>query len=537
MLLAAGACLEAPPGGQLPDAGSCPGADAGPRDPVRGNVIDYDFDQDTTLTEVIHDRSGNRLDGALEGGIIEVGGFHGSDIRWDGVDEPLIKVPPSPLLHIGDGLTLEMWVWRDEMGVDHGLMSTYDPDRMVGELILEIVADGLRFAVASGNCSDPVMSGVVVPAATLMVGEDQWVHVAVTWDGEDVRFYRSGVLAATEPLSAQPCPIDRPLYIGATAKGLLPFAGWLDEIKISNYVKTEEEINASLGHDPTAVDDRCGDGVLDPGEECEAGAACCDLDSCEYAGASCECAGQCVVGVCIDGAGRTADGLVALYEFEEGEGTVAADTGGSHLDLDVTGTGFSWADGSLVLAGDAMLQSGSAATSVVEACRASEELTVEAWITPNDLSLEKQVVATLGLGDGCQGFALTQEAGWLAMALSTDVTESDGEPLLDTPDSALEPALTQVVVTRSADGRRRLYLDGRVVNETLVAGKFSTWDLSQRLAVGGPITGVSPSCEDGEGVAWHGAIHRLAVFARALSPAEVGDNYSAGPDVATTLVR
>ena len=136
--------------------------------------------------------------------------------------------------------------------------------------------------------------------------------MAVTWDRKDVRFYRNGALAATEPFSAKPCPIERPLYIGATDKGLLPFVGWLDEIKISNYVKTEEEINQSLSHDPTAVDARCGDGVLDPGEECDAGAACCDLATCSYAGASCDCAGECAVGVCNRGTGRTDDGLVAL---------------------------------------------------------------------------------------------------------------------------------------------------------------------------------------------------------------------------------
>lgn len=535
--MAAAACLEAPPGAAPTDGDSCAAADAGPRDPLRGNVIDYDFDEDTSLTEVIHDRSGNRLHGALESGIIEDGGKHGRDVKWVGADDALIEVPPNPLFHVGNELTLEMWVWRDEIGVDHGLLSTYDPDAMVGELILEIIDDGLWFGVASGDCGDPVMSSVSVPADQLMVGQDHWIHLAVTWDGDDVRFYKDGSLAATEPFSARPCPVDRPLNIGGTYEGILPYAGWLDDIKISNYVKTEEEINQSLAYDPTAADPRCGDGVLDPGEQCEAGAACCDLASCEYAGSSCDCAGECAVGICVDGTGRSDDGLVALYEFDEGDGTTAADTSGSGLELDIAGAGYAWAAGGLTLSGDAYLTSTSTATALVEACRESQELTVEAWITPIDLALEKGTIAMLGLGEDCQGFALTQEAGWLTAAVSTDTTESDGEPHLDTPEGALEPALTHVVLTRSADGRRRLYLDGRVVSETGVGGDFSSWNVSQRLSVGGPVIDVSPSCESAEAGTWQGTVHRLAVYDRALSAAEVGGNYDAGPQAADSALR
>jgi len=143
----------------------------------------------------------------------------------------------------------------------------------------------------------------------------------------------------------------------------------------------------------------------------------------------------------------------------------------------------------------------------------------------------------LGLGDGCQAFALTQEGSRLSAAVSTDRTHGDGEPNLDTPEATISEKVTHLVLTRSADGWRRVYLDGRLSDENLVFGDFSAWDPAQRIAVGGPVTGVRSDCEEGEASFWRGRIHRLAIYNRALSPAEVAGNYGAGPEVAASLVR
>ncbi len=531
----AGACLEAPPGAGPADL--CAPIDAGPRDPTLGNVIDYDFDDDDSLTEVVHDRSGNRLDGALEGATITGNGKYGLNARWvEGSQEALIEVPDDPLLHLGSEMTLEVWVWRDEIGVDHGLFATFDPELMVGELILEIVDDGLWFGVATGECDAPVMSSVVIAADRLMVGQDHWIHLAVTWDGKDARFYRNGSLAATEPFSPTPCRVERPLYIGGTGVGLLPFHGWLDDVKISSYVKSESEIKASLDHDPTLGGARCGNRRVEEGEDCESPAPCCDPATCLYAESDCGCQ-ECEVGLCVGETGRVESDLIALYDFDEGEGSTVADSSGTGLDLTIAGAGFTWGPGTLSLAGDTLLGSNGTAEALVAACQASQEVTVEAWVTPGDLAAGRQTLFALGLGDDCQGFALTQQANRLTAALSTALTELDGEPYLDTPEASIEERLMHVVLTRSADGWRRLYLDGRVVGESLVAGDLSSWDVAQRITVGGPMVEVSPSCEKGEAGFWQGQLHRLAVYARALTPGEVAGNYGAGPETAASALR
>lgn len=532
MALAAGACLSVPP---EPEPGICsPVDDVAQPDPLLGNVLTYTFDGDVTETEVVHDSSGNRLDGALEGAIISPGGIHGLNAEWAATQEPLVEVPASPLLHLGTALTIEMWVWRNDQGIDndHGLLSFYDPELAAGEYILEIFDDGLWFGIATGDCANPVMQPAVVPSTILMVDQDTYIHLAVTWDGDQVSFYRNGDLVAELPLDGEPCPLERPLYLGATDDELLPFAGWLDDVKISDYVKTEEQIRASMNHDPSVAGPVCGNHLLEAGEDCEPPALCCDPDTCRHAASSCGCAGECAGGLCVNaGAGRAQGGVVALYDFEEGSGRDIADSSGTGLTLNVMGENFSWGTGSLILTGaDTAAVSGTTATAVVDACQASDEVTLEVWFTPAGLTDDHEIVAMLGLGDSCAGFALLQHQDRLAAAVGSELTETDGAPYLDTPPGAVESRVTQAVLTRSADGVRRLYVDGRLRAESIVAGELSTWNAAQRLTLGGPLLGPSPACETGIGRFWQGELHRLVVYARALDQSEVADNYAAGPE-------
>ncbi|HEY8147077.1 MAG TPA: LamG domain-containing protein, partial [Kofleriaceae bacterium] len=274
----------------------CAPLDAGPRDPLLGNVLTYTFDGDDSATEVIHDRSGNRLDGALEGGSVQLGGQYGLCVGDNGSGSPIVELPSHPLLHVGSALTLETWVYRTRIEIGEGLITIFDPVTQTGELIFEILPDdGLWFGIASGDCDAPTMQAVSLPAGTAPIGADEWVHVAVTWDGDHARFYKAGEEVYDDSLTATPCPSDRPLTLGATGSELLPLEGWLDDVKISSYAKTASEIQASAAHDPTVAGPRCGDSQVDEGEDCEPPAPCCDPATCLYAPVDCRCQ-ECVVG-------------------------------------------------------------------------------------------------------------------------------------------------------------------------------------------------------------------------------------------------
>lgn len=538
LALAAGGCLDAPPGGLT--VAECPEPGTLPPDPLLGDVVTFTFDQDVTATEVVHDQSGNRLDGALEGAAIVEVGRHGRSAEWQGPDTAIAEVPASPRFDLGGVLTVELWVWRSRTGVHEGLVSLYDPETDRAEIALEILDDdGLGFTTAAAPCQDPVPVTVAAPPSAVTVPMGEWVHLAVTWDGADVRFYRGGALVHSAALAVTPCRIDRPLYIGATGPGHLGFEGTVDDVKISSYVKSEQQIELSMDHDPTLAAPRCGDRLVEPGEDCEPPAACCDPATCRFGDPECGCPGSCLQGACLVEAGRRAeDGLVALYDFDEGEGRVIGDRAGSGVQLGVFGTDFAWQPGSLILGGsDAAAVSAGEATELVLPSRASGEVTFEAWVTPAAGTGDDLFIAGLGRGAGCVSLALVQNQDSAVGVVGTSLSEADGEPHIDASGALAANRLSHLVVTHAADGWRRLYVDGRLRSESQVTGDLSSWQPDDYLTVGNAITGVAAGCEGGESAPWAGAIHLLALYDRALATAEVAGNFAAGHEAGSAGLR
>ena len=82
---------------------------------------------------------------------------------------------------------------------------------------------------------------------------------------------------------------------------------------------------------------------------------------------------------------RVSEGLVALYEFKAGAGRVVRDVSGvgTPLDLNIIDpSAVSWkADGGLAIHASATIRS-SVATKIIEALKASQAITIEAWVKP-----------------------------------------------------------------------------------------------------------------------------------------------------------
>lgn len=74
-----------------------------------------------------------------------------------------------------------------------------------------------------------------------------WYHLAATYDGEDLKAYKNGVLITNNgwPVG-NPEPEARNMTIGANAANSSPFSGKIDEVRIWNDVRTEAEIRANM---------------------------------------------------------------------------------------------------------------------------------------------------------------------------------------------------------------------------------------------------------------------------------------------------
>ncbi len=225
-------------------------------------------------------------------------------------------------------------------------------------------------------------------------------------------------------------------------------------------------------------------------------------------------------------AGRLTDGVLTLYEFDEGSGDQVADSAAGY-DLTVADpAAVEWTNGGLRLRESTTLANPGTPAALIDAVVASGEITVEAWIETNDLEQNgpARIVSISGdtqnrnltLGQGVHGGT----GNFMDFRLRTTDTDDNGTPSLASPDGVLRTDLTHLVASRSADGTTRLYFDGALESTGTAAGDLSNWDSSYRLLLGNEATGDRP---------WIGTLHLVAVYDHALSDADVAANFSAGP--------
>ncbi len=237
--------------------------------------------------------------------------------------------------------------------------------------------------------------------------------------------------------------------------------------------------------------------------------------------------------------GRVVDGLVALYDFEEGAGQTAYDISGLGTPLDLTieaAEHTSWTDHGLVFAADATparAATDGPATKLIDACRASNEVSLEAWIIPDATVGENfgRIVTLSGNTTTrnvtlAQGDAFGNPADQYCVRVRTSYTSNNGLPPVATSPGAVQAELTHVVFVREADGARRIYVDGAQMVNDPRGGDFSTWADNHALAIGAEL-GFHPS------YGWFGEYRLVAAYSRALTATEVQQNFAAGADPTT----
>lgn len=226
---------------------------------------------------------------------------------------------------------------------------------------------------------------------------------------------------------------------------------------------------------------------------------------------------------------RVTSGLQALYRFNEGAGAAVSDTSGVGTPLELVIADISrvtWNTGSITLNQSTKISSPAAATKLSNAIPNAEAITVEAWIAPANLTQTGPArIVSLSQGTGKRNFTLGQgpsgaSADQYDMRLRTTVTGKNGSnPTLPSGAGTLTTALTHVVYTRDASGNATFYVDNIPVSVGSIDGSLSNWDTNFQLVLGNESTSTRP---------WLGTIDLVAVYDKALSAAEVAQNFSAG---------
>ncbi len=223
--------------------------------------------------------------------------------------------------------------------------------------------------------------------------------------------------------------------------------------------------------------------------------------------------------------GRADDGLLALYTFEEENGRIVWDVSGVgdplHL-LIADESAVSRVSGGLSIDSSTIISDLSAAAKIIDGVRASDEITIEAWVRPaNTTQGGPARIVTLSKNQSYRNFTLSQSETTYDTRLRTTATSNNGIPSIATPEGLATTGLTHVVYTRDSAGIARMYINGVEEVSDIVGGSVSSWDTGFFFGLANelPMDRI-----------WVGELHLVAVYNKALTSGEVGQNFSAGAD-------
>ncbi len=221
----------------------------------------------------------------------------------------------------------------------------------------------------------------------------------------------------------------------------------------------------------------------------------------------------------LDGGAQIAggsSGVLAFYDFSEGSGDIVHDRSrrDSSLYLKIQSPeNVSWTDDGLIVGKPTRIFTTEPPRPMTAALRKTNQITIEAWITPQNIKQEGPArIVTFSRDTSNRNFTLGQEKRKYDARLRTNKTDRNGMPSVSTKDGQVKTQRTHVVYTKDSDGAARLYIDGKLAGERKGLGDFSNWDGEMVLGLANEVTGDRP---------WLGTLHSVAIYDRALSAEEV----------------
>ncbi|NJK93859.1 MAG: hypothetical protein HC905_02060 [Bacteroidales bacterium] len=123
-------------------------------------------------------------------------------------------------------------------------------------------------------------------------------------------------------------------------------------------------------------------------------------------------------------------------------------------------------DGGIEIIDATLIKSGSFATKISEACKESNELSLELWVQPSKMNLVKTTLTSLEKTASIKAFALEDyeepEKSQYDFSLSTSGNLSDGLPLLTSIVKDDGPSSHQIVYTRNKEGLENSISTGNI---------------------------------------------------------------------------
>jgi mono/diheme cytochrome c family protein len=226
------------------------------------------------------------------------------------------------------------------------------------------------------------------------------------------------------------------------------------------------------------------------------------------------------------GGNRFDTNVIALYEFKTGSGMTVFDTSGVEpaLNLNLTGDA-SWVGGwgiNIKVGGKAQGTT-TASKKLADKIKATGEYSIELWAAPANVVQEDAFLLSYSGSTTSRNVTLSQRAYQYEAFGRASTTNANGAPTLLTRDADrdAQASLQHVVLTFDPVNGRRLYVNGNSTGDVDArgGGSLSDWDDTFALILGNETSGNR---------SWQGVIKLAAVHNRALTAAQVQQNFAAG---------
>jgi RHS repeat-associated protein len=219
-----------------------------------GLVGAWGFDEGSGSSVEDQSEAGN--DGSVSGATWSSSGKFGGALSFDGTDDRVV-VPDSASLDLDSEMTLEAWVKPDTVGSNWQTV-----------LLKEWNDDYLVYGISTEDAGKPIGAAYMYDDDSLAISqapdalaEDTWTHLALTYDGSNVKLYVNGSEVASGAATGPIQTTGGDLTIGGTAVFADQwFAGLIDEVRVYDRALSATEIQAD---EDTAISTIGGGGPSD----------------------------------------------------------------------------------------------------------------------------------------------------------------------------------------------------------------------------------------------------------------------------------
>ena len=220
---------------------------------------DVDVDANTVLLfrfdeiqgDTVKDYSGNDNNGTINGNIRITEGKWNKGYQFDGKSH--IVVAKSDTLDITKDITIELWVKCEEekLGSEQFIIEKRGGSPRSGYELIISSENFMTVLTQTAPYGDrPIDGKVILNTAPEPVPIGEWQYYAATYDGENLKIYFGGNLAAEAP-QVEDLGIETDLYIGAEKGTYGFFTGALDSLRISNVARTADEMKKAAAVEPS----------------------------------------------------------------------------------------------------------------------------------------------------------------------------------------------------------------------------------------------------------------------------------------------